>query len=523
MSFNKRNITLIRNLLCSKRFVITQFNLSLLSWVLLPCFSSNLSAQQTSPQQVPQLAVEVTDDVKVIAEESAGDEEIYDLLKLFVDTLDQIDRNYVQEVNRRELVDAAIEGMLKKLDRHSNYIPPSNIDRFKQAIENVFGGIGIQTVLNRGNIEIVTPISGSPAYTAGIRPGDLIRKINDESTAGMQLSDVAARLKGKIGTSVNLTIESPKYNETKQLTVERQLIEIESVYGAARNNDDSWNLMIDEENSIGYLLITNFGRNTSKELLEALKQLKEKDVQGLIIDLRYNPGGLLTAAIEICDMFIPAGRIVSTEGRSVPKRVWDAKAEGTFEGFPIAILINQFSASASEIVSACLQDHDRAVVVGQRSYGKGSVQNIIQLEGGRSALKLTTAGYLRPSGKNIDRPHAQNDADWGVKPNDNLTAEFTVEQNRLLRLWRRDLNIVRNGATHDPFVDKEYRGFHDAQLHIAKNYLYEALDLPPTEAPPQPPLAGTLKEEDNPERGTKRGNRRGPMRNRELSNEGAAK
>ena len=264
MSFNKRNITLIRNLLCSKRFVITQFNLSLLSWVLLPCFSSNLSAQQTSPQQVPQLAVEVTDDVKVIAEESAGDEEIYDLLKLFVDTLDQIDRNYVQEVNRRELVDAAIEGMLKKLDRHSNYIPPSNIDRFKQAIENVFGGIGIQTVLNRGNIEIVTPISGSPAYTAGIRPGDLIRKINDESTAGMQLSDVAARLKGKIGTSVNLTIESPKYNETKQLTVERQLIEIESVYGAARNDDDSWNLLIDEENSIGYLLITNLIYDVSK-------------------------------------------------------------------------------------------------------------------------------------------------------------------------------------------------------------------------------------------------------------------
>ena len=514
---------MILNLLRSKRFVSTQFSLSLFSCALLSCFSSNLSGQQTTPKQSLQIAVEVTDDVKVIAEESTGDEEIYDLLKLFVDTLDQIDRNYVKDVNRRELVDAAIEGMLKKLDKHSNYIPPSNIDRFKQAIENVFGGIGIQTVLNDGNIEIITPISGSPAYAAGIRPGDLIREINDESTAGMQLSDVAARLKGKIGTSVNLTIESPKYNETKQLTVERQLIEIESVYGAARNNDDSWNLMIDEENRIGYLLITNFGRNTSAELLGALKQLKEKDVQGLIIDLRYNPGGLLTAAIEICDMFIAAGRIVSTEGRSVPKRVWDAKSEGTFEGFPIAILINQFSASASEIVSACLQDHDRAVVVGQRSYGKGSVQNIIQLEGGRSALKLTTAGYLRPSGKNIDRPHAQNDADWGVKPNDNLAAEFTVEQNRLLRLWRRDLNIVLNGATHDPFVDKEYIGFHDAQLHIAKNYLYGALDLPLVEAPPESPSAGTLKEADNTERGTKRGNRRGPVRNRELSNEGAAK
>jgi carboxyl-terminal processing protease len=185
-------------------------------------------------------------------------------------------------------------------------------------------------------------------------------------------------------------------------------------------------------------------------------------------------------------------------------------------------LVNQFSASASEIVSACLQDHDRAVVVGQRSYGKGSVQNIIQLEGGRSALKLTTAGYLRPSGKNIDRPHAQNDDDWGVKPNENLAVEFTVEQNRLLRLWRRDLNIVRNGATHDPFVDKEYIGFHDAQLHIAKNYLYEALSLPHAAAP-ESPATDMPKENDNPERGSKRSNRRGPVRNRDSSTEGVSK
>ena len=149
--------------------------------------------------------------------------------------------------------------------------------------------------------------------------------------------------------------------------------------------------------------------------------------------------------------------------------------------------------------------------------------NIIQLEQGRSALKLTTAGYLRPSGKNIDRLNAQNDDDWGVKPNDNLVAEFTVEQNRLLRLWRRDLNIVLNGATHDPFVDKEYIGFHDAQLHVAKNHLYEALDLPLVEAPVESPSAGTLKEDNNTERGNKRGNRRGPMRNRDPATEDTSK
>ena len=442
------------------------------------------------------------------------DEEIYELLKLFVDTLDQIDRNYVTDVDRRELVDAAIDGMLGKLDRHSNYIPPSNIDRFRRSVENEFGGIGIQTVVNQGQIEIITPVYNSPAYESGIRPGDVIRQINDESTEGMELSDVSQRLRGKIGTSLELTIESPRYNETKTVSVQRQLIRVQSVYGARRNTDDSWNYMLDEKNKIGYLLVTNFGRNTTSELLQALKQLKQQNVKGLIVDLRYNPGGLLTAAIEICDMFISEGRIVSTEGRSVPKRVWDAKAEGTFGEFPVAILINQFSASASEIVSACLQDHQRAAIVGQRSYGKGSVQNIIQLEEGRSALKLTTAGYLRPSGKNIDKPHAQNDDDWGVTPDQNLTSEFTAEQNRLLRLWRNDLGIVLNGATHDPRENKEYLGFHDAQLHLAKNYLYGMLDLPLVVSPPAPMQAGDSEEES---KGPKKGNRRMPPRRRNQS------
>ncbi|MEC7566356.1 MAG: PDZ domain-containing protein, partial [Planctomycetota bacterium] len=212
------------------------------------------------------------------------DEEIYELLKLFVDTLDQIDRNYVTDVDRRELVDAAIDGMLGKLDRHSNYIPPSNIDRFRRSVENEFGGIGIQTVVNQGQIEIITPVYKSPAYESGIRPGDVIRQINDESTEGMELSDVSQRLRGKIGTSLELTIESPRYNETKTVSVQRQLIRVQSVYGARRNTDDSWNYMLDEKNKIGYLLVTNFGRNTTSELLQALKQLKQQNVKGLIVD-----------------------------------------------------------------------------------------------------------------------------------------------------------------------------------------------------------------------------------------------
>ena len=240
-------------------------------------------------------------------------------------------------------------------------------------------------------------------------------------------------------------------------------------------------VIMDEQNKIGYLIVTNFGRHTTEEILDAVKELKSQEVQGLIIDLRYNPGGLLSSAIQISDMFIKEGLIVSTEGRATPKRIWEAKADGTFDGFPMAVLINQFSASASEILSACLQDHERAVIVGQRSFGKGSVQNIIELENGKSVLKLTTAGYFRPNGKNIDRPSAGGSDEWGVSPNKGFEVTFNEEQNRLLRDARRDYDIVLNGATHNPREGKEYLSLVDTQLLTAQNYLYSELALPPIE------------------------------------------
>ena len=238
------------------------------------------------------------------------------------------------------------------------------------------------------------------------------------------------------------------------------------------------------------MIVTNFGRHTTGEILDAVKELKSNGIKGLIIDLRYNPGGLLSAAIQISDIFVKEGRIVSTEGRATPKRVWDAKAQGTFDDFPMAVLINQFSASASEILSACLQDHDRAVIVGQRSFGKGSVQNIIELENGKSVLKLTTAGYFRPSGKNIDKPSAEGTDEWGVSPNEGFEVTFNDEQNRLLREARRDSDIVLNGATHNPREGKEYLKLVDTQLMTAQNYLYTELSLPTIEIP-EIPLSST--------------------------------
>ena len=435
------------------------------------------------------------------------DEQLYQLIKLFVDTLDQIDRNYVKEVDRRELIDGAIQGMLSKLDRHSNYIPPSNVDNFKSRVENEFGGIGIRLKNDGGKPTVITPMFGSPAYKAGIRPGDIIVSIDDQMTDGKSSDDIVKALKGKIGSKVKLAIHTPSSQESKTVEVERSLIRLQSVLGASRNNDDSWNYFLDKENKIGYLIVTNFGRHTTGEILDAVKELKSEGIQGLIIDLRYNPGGLLSAAIQISDMFVKEGRIVSTEGRATPKRVWDAKAPGTFDDFPMAVLINQFSASASEILSACLQDHNRAVIVGQRSFGKGSVQNIIELENGESVLKLTTAGYFRPSGKNIDKPSAEGTDEWGVSPNEGFEVRFNEEQNRLLRDARRDSDIVLNGATHDPREGKEYLNLVDTQLMTAQNYLYTELALPTIEIPEIPASSTADAEEakqDDDNKNTKR-------------------
>jgi carboxyl-terminal processing protease len=211
--------------------------------------------------------------------------------------------------------------------------------------------------------------------------------------------------------------------------------------------------MLDAEKRVGYVRMTAFSRNTAAELRDALSELKKEKFRGLVLDLRFNPGGLLSSAIEVCDLFIAEGRIVSTKGRNTPERSWDAKKEGTFEGFPMVVLVNRYSASASEIVAACLQDHKRAVVMGERTWGKGSVQNVIELEHENgekfagSALKLTTASYYRPSGKNIHRfPDAGEKAEWGVVPDDGYLAKLSERELVELMESRRARDIARGRA-----------------------------------------------------------------------------
>ncbi len=375
------------------------------------------------------------------------DEEYFELLKLFADTLDQVERNYVEKVSRRELMEAAIEGVLAKLDQYSDYIAPEKLDNFRTGVESEFGGIGIRVGLVDGKLTVITPLVDTPAYRAGVLTGDQIVKIADESTEGMSLEQAITRMKGRIGSEIDLTVRHEGTGEEQTLKVQRELVRMETVFGDRRLPDDRWNFMFDAEHKIGYVRISSFSRHTHEDLQLALQRLVAQDMKGLILDLRFNPGGLLSAAIDVADLFLPDGVIVSTSGRNVPERVWSATSPGTYGDFPIAILVNRYSASASEIVAAALQDHQRAIVIGERTWGKGSVQNIIELEGGRSALKLTTAGYHRPSGKNIHRfEEATEDDDWGVKPDEGFEVKLSAGETRRLLTYQRDRDILLSPA-----------------------------------------------------------------------------
>ena len=397
------------------------------------------------------------------ADQQPNSEEYYELMRVFVDTFEQIDRNYVKDIDRRDLVEAAVRGMLAKLDPYSDYISPDDLAEFKEVIDQEFGGVGIQVHWDpeHRDIEVVTPLPGSPAYSAGIRAGDRIVEIEGEAVKGFpegrELQQAVEMLKGPPGEEVSVGVKHPDIEEIETITLTRDIIKLDTVLGDTRNADGTWNFMLDQEQKIGYIRLTHFTRRSADEMREALRALRDDGMQALILDLRFNPGGLLQAAVEISDMFIEEGVIVSTDGRNSRPRSWYAKRFGTYSHFPMAVLVNRFSASASEILSACLQDHERAVVIGQRSWGKGSVQNVIELEGGDSALKLTTASYHRPSGKNIHRfPDSTEDDEWGVSPNDGFEVAFSLEEASQYQDYRRKRDLPQDeDATESEFVDTQ--------------------------------------------------------------------
>lgn len=404
----------------------------------------------------------------------------YELHKLLVDTINQVEQNYVKPIDRRRLVEAAIRGVLSELDDYSGYVAPESMGGFKTAVSHQFGGIGIKVGMERRQLTVISPLVGSPAYRAGLIAGDRILEIDGKPTKGLRLDDAVKLLKGETGKTVTLKVSHPGRTETEEVSLTREVIRLETVLGDLRGEDDLWDYLLDDDSRIGYIRITGFGRNTTEDLRKALKTLKQQDATGLILDLRFNPGGLLSSAIQVADLFVSEGKIVSTAGRNVKEQVWEAKKQGTFESIPLVVLVNRYSASASEIVAACLQDHQRAVVIGERTYGKGSVQRVIEMEGGQSALKLTTAGYCRPNGKNIDRhPGDTTEDEWGVKPNDGFALSLNDADTVALARYRRDRDILKSSDEADSADasdgEVEEPEFDDRQLAMALDHLRKKL------------------------------------------------
>lgn len=329
-------------------------------------------------------------------------EERYNDLQNFSKILNLIQQYYVEPVETKKLVNGAIKGMLKELDPHTNYMPAEIFKDFESETAGEFGGIGIEISIQNGILTIISPIEDTPAWKAGIKPGDKIVAINGQSTKGFTLVEASALLKGKRGESITLSVARDNVEKPLDITITRGNVKLKSVK------------MTTLEDGYAYVRITSFIETTSKELEKGLADFKTKNknkIEGILIDLRKNPGGLLDQAIKISDMFLKDGIIVSTIGRDPKnKEVNRASGKALYPDIPIVILINEYSASASEIVSGALQDNKRAVIVGERSFGKGSVQSVIKLGDG-SGLKLTVARYYTPSGTSIQSEGITPDID----------------------------------------------------------------------------------------------------------------
>ncbi len=375
--------------------------------------------------------------------------------RVLVEAMERVEQKFLGPVDPQALFEGAMDGMLDRLDDpNTGFVDAGELQRFTESLDQEFGGVGMEVSLDPDTkqITVIHALDGTPASRAGIRAGDKVLKIDGQSTRDMLLHESVKLMRGKLGEPVTLTILHEGDEEPVEITIERAIIHTDSVVGDRRREDGSWEFFLEDEPRIAHLRITStFGKDTESELRRTLDLLSKQGLQGLVLDLRDNPGGLLEAAVRTCNIFIDEGVIVSTRRRDGSvKRLFKANPKDTYKDLPVAVLVNKFSASASEIVAACLQDHQRAVVVGERTYGKGTVQEFIELESGLGAMRLTTASYWRPSGKNIHRTDEnEENGEWGVTPDEGY--EVVVEGEELDRLHR--WQIRRNGA--EPVEDRQ--------------------------------------------------------------------
>ena len=383
------------------------------------------------------------------------DKNVYKYLNLFGEAFEKIKNNYVEDVSSKDLIESAIEGMLGSLDPHSTFLNNQELNELKVQTKGEFGGLGIEVTLENGFVKVISPIDDTPASKAGIKAGDMITHLDDEPVLGMTLSEAVSIMRGKVGSKIKLTV-SREDNQTLQIEIVRAIIQLKAVKAKIENN-------------IGYIRVSSFNQKVDTQIIKAIKDFKKKEkVIGYILDLRNNPGGLLDQAVSVTDIFLNQGEIVSTRGRFDREGSrYNAIKRDLTEGLPLVVLINQGSASASEIVAGALQDHKRAIIMGTKSFGKGSVQTIIP-SGEDVALKLTTAKYYTPLGRSIQKT--------GIDP------DILVEQAELKKIEnqnRRKESDLRGASDNDQKKDgtksknkndlktDEEKSFEDYQLSRA--------------------------------------------------------
>jgi C-terminal peptidase prc len=383
--------------------------------------------------------------------------------------------------------------MMSNLDPYTVYIDEDSKRKAEIDFKAKFTGIGIQIrrVAAKDALLVVTPIKGSPAYRAGLKAGDLITQIETDmdkegklmpdmktfSTQGMKTDTAVQHILGKAGTKVRLTVQREGASQPLEFELRRGLVEVETVLGANRKEDDSWDFYIDPESKIAYIQLTQFAPGSARDMEDAMKKLDKTGIKGLVLDLRNNPGGLLSSACDISDLFIDDGLIVTIRPRVGQEQAYGGNPGG-YLNFPMACLVNNGSASGSEIVAACLQDHKRAVIIGERSYGKGSVQNIAPFTPTNGELKLTTATFWRPSNKNLNKASIKDydkmskedleKEDWGVRPDGGYVLKLDRKERFDLDVHLRDREIIprRDGPPKEAKPE-----FKDRQLDMALEYL----------------------------------------------------
>jgi carboxyl-terminal processing protease len=389
--------------------------------------------------------------------------------QLLDEIVQKIERNYILEVDRGELMETAIRAIAGKLDSRGGFLRTNDMEFFgtnelsqlNEQLDQKIAGIGAVLKLDAGDVLVQTPLADSPAHHGGLRAGDRIVTIDGAGLPESNRIETAVKLlRGPVGTAVTLGIKRDDAGELTEVTLLRDTVRLPSVLGDRRKADNTWDFMLDDQRKIGYIRLTHLGRKSAEEMRAALDDLAARGTKALILDLRNNPGGALDGAVSVSDLFVDSGRIVTVKSRNV-ETTYDAKPDGV--KFPIALLVNRKTASAAEIIAACLQDHGKAMVIGERTFGQGVVKSLFPLKSGIGAVKVPIAAYYRPSGKSMNRYPTSNDSDdWGVRPDSGFEVLATDEELKEYEKDRAARDVLNSNAVSE---------FRDRQLQSALEYV----------------------------------------------------